>query len=770
MLVTLQRIVQHANAAADLDEALAIIVREVKVAMAVDVCSVYAKDPATGVHVLIASDGLNPASVGKVRMKRGEGIIGLVSAREELINLENAAEHPNYRYFPETGEDRYQGFLGVPLVHFRQLLGVLVVRQRERRLFDKTEEAFLFTVGAQLAGALSHAAGGGSLLDVGRGTPHLGKEMRGSPAAPGIAIGTIALPSPLANLEAVADRRPQDLALEEAAFRTAVSEVQAELRRSTEQSANHLPSEGRALFDVYALMLNDESLVTNTITRIHAGNWAPAALRDTIAELTRSLEQADAPYMRARAEDIRALGRRLLLCLRGEPTAIREYPAQTVLVGEEVSLLRIAQVPAGRLAGVVCLRSSGLSHTAVVAKGLGIPAVVALGHHAIEHLDGHAIVVDGYQGRVFIDPPQSILREYERIVGEQASISAKLRDLQHLPAETPDGIGVQVQVNVGLLSEVTVAKGSGAEGVGLYRTEFSFMIRDTFPVEEEQVGIYRQILESFAPQSVVMRTLDVGGDKPLPYFPMEETNPYLGLRGIRFTLSHPEIFVTQLRAMLRANAGLNNLKILLPMVSQVAEVKDTRDLIARVQHELKEEAQPFAPAPLGAMIEIPSAVYNVRALARYVDFFSVGTNDLTQYLLAVDRNDPHVSSLYADLDPSVIRALRSVVNAARRLDRPVSVCGEMAGDPAGVILLLGMGIDTLSMTAACVPRIKWVIRTVTAQRAKTILRRALTLDSAAAIHQLLHTELERAGLGELVSSATLGRTGPDARSDNARAK
>ena len=217
-----------------------------------------------------------------------------MSAREELINLENAAEHPKYRYFPETGEDRYQGFLGVPLVHFRQLLGVLVVRQRERRLFDKTEEAFLFTVGAQLAGALSHAAGGGSLLDVSR-RAHLGKEMRGSPAAPGIAIGTIALPSPLANLEAVADHRPQDVALEEAAFRTALSEVQAELRQSAEQSANHLPSEGRALFDVYALMLNDESLVTNTVTRIHAGNWAPAALRDTIVELTRSLEQADAP-------------------------------------------------------------------------------------------------------------------------------------------------------------------------------------------------------------------------------------------------------------------------------------------------------------------------------------------------------------------------------------------------------------------------------------------------------------------------------------------
>ncbi len=758
MLVTLQRIVQHANAATDLDEALAIIVREVKVAMTVDVCSVYVKDPTTGDHVLMATDGLNPDSVGMVRMKANEGIIGLVSAREETVNLENAADHPNYRYFPETGEDRYQGFLGVPLVHFRQLLGVLVVRQRERRSFDKKEEAFLFTVGAQLAGALDHAADGARLLDTRRRRAQRGKAIRGSPAAPGITIGTIVLPSAFSDLEAVADHKPHDLELEEAAFRTAVSAVQEELHQTVENTAGHLPAEGRELLDVYALMLEDDTLINGTVSRIHAGNWAPAALRDTIADVTRSLEQADSPYLRARAEDIRALGRRILLRLSGEAPEIREYPERTVLLGEEVSLMRITQVPAGRLAGVVCFRSSGLSHTAVVAKGLGIPAVVALGHHAFEHLDGHKIVVDGHQGRVFIDPPQSIIREYERIIEEEVSISAKLGEFRHLRAETPDGIEVKVQVNLGLRSEVPVATVSGADGVGLYRTEFSFMIRDTFPVEEDQFAIYREILESFAPQPVVMRTLDVGGDKPLPYFPMEETNPYLGLRGIRFTLSHPEIFVTQLRAMLRANAGLNNLKILLPMVSQAAEVKDTRDLIARVQHELEEEGQPFAVPSLGAMIEIPSAVYNIRALARYVDFFSVGTNDLTQYLLAVDRNDPHVASLYDDLDPSVIRALRSVVSAARALNRPVSVCGEMAGDPAGVVLLLGMGVDTFSVTTASVPRIKWVIRTVAQRRARSILRRALALDNAKAIHQLLHTELERAGLGELLRSTAARNT------------
>lgn len=710
MLDTLQHIVQQVNEAADLEEALAIIVHRVKEAMAVDVCSVYIKNATTGHYVLMASDGLNPESVGRVRLALNEGLVGLVAARQELVNLENAADHPAYRYIPETGEERYHSFLGVPLVHFRKLLGVLYIQRRARQLFAKDEVSFLVTIAAQLAGALSSAAPDGVITVLQNERPHSVSFNQGLPAAPGIAIGTIVLPSPFANLESVTDRRPQDIAMEEAAFREAVSAVQEELRTSAELMATRLPSEARAIFDVYALMLGSDSLVENTVARMRAGNWAPGALRDTIAEYAQAFDQMEDPYLGGRAEDIRAIGRRLLMYLQSDAREPREYPERSILLGDEVSLARIAEVPADRLAGIVCLRGSVLSHIAIVAKALGVPAVMGLGHLPVGDLEGRPIVVDGYQGRVFIDPSPIVIEEFERLVRAEKERTVELRKFRELPAETLDGVRVTLNVNIGLLSEANEVEESGADGVGLYRTEFTFMVRHSFPVEDEQYHVYRKILESFAPKPVTMRTLDVGGDKPLPYYPMEEDNPALGWRGVRFTLDHPEIFLLQLRAMLRANAGLNNLRVLFPMVSQVHEVKEAWELLDRAHREHLEEGRDSAMPPVGVMIEVPSAVYQVRELARHIDFVSIGTNDLTQYLLAVDRNNPNVARLYDSLHPAVLRVLRAVARVARRYDKPVSVCGEMAGDPAAMILLLGMDIDTFSMSAGSLPRIKWAIR------------------------------------------------------------
>lgn len=313
MLGALQHIVQQVNAAGSLEEALAIIVHRVKEAMDVDVCSVFVKDTTTGHYVLKASDGLNPESVGKVRLAPQEGLVGLVATRQELINLENAADHPSFRYFPESGEDRYRSFLGVPLVHFRQVLGVLAAQRRERRSFDDQEVAFLVTIGAQVAGSLSYAATGSSIPPAPHESGSRVSFIQGLPGAPGVAIGTIVLPSPFASLESIADRTPQDPDLEEAAFRQAISAVQEELRESAERMADRLPSEARAIFDAYILMLGQDSLVEDTLSRIRAGNWAPGAWRDTIAEHAQAFEQLEDPYLRARAEDIRAIGRRLLL-------------------------------------------------------------------------------------------------------------------------------------------------------------------------------------------------------------------------------------------------------------------------------------------------------------------------------------------------------------------------------------------------------------------------------------------------------------------------
>ncbi len=305
-------------------------------------------------------------------------------------------------------------------------------------------------------------------------------------------------------------------------------------------------------------------------------------------------------------------------------------------------------------------------------------------------------------------------------------------------------------MNVGLLTDIDVAANLGVDEVGLYRSEFPFMSRETFPMEHEQYEIYRKVLKAFAPKPVTMRTLDIGGDKPLSYFPTAEENPFLGWRGIRLTLDRPDIFLPQLRAMLRANVGLNNLRIMFPMIGQIDELKAARQAVDRARRELGEEGCECPAPSVGAMVEVPSALLSIPALSRYADFFSIGTNDLTQYLLAVDRNNPNVARLYNHLDPAVIRALHGVIRDARRCGKPVSVCGEMAADPGSAILLLGMGLETFSMSASAVLRIKWMIRSFSSQRAKLVVHRAMRMECADSVRNMLNDELGRAGLGELV--------------------
>ena len=750
MLAKLQEIVQRVNAAADLHEALEIVVHRVRAAMDTDVCSVYVRDPTTSQYVLMATEGLSPSSVGKIRMAAGEGIVGLVATRQEPVNLANAAEHPSFRYFPETGEQRFSGFLAVPLVHFRQSMGVLVVQQITQRVFANDEVAFLVTIGAQLAATLSYAALGSAIPPGEHGPSGPIGLIQGLPGAPGVTIGNIVLPSPLADLDAVADRAPDDIVEEEAGFRRAVRETQQELRASADRMEGRLTDETRAIFDAYVLILGQDDLVDEVVARIRGGNWAPGALREAIAEHAKVFDQAEDAYLRTRAEDIRAIGRRILFRLLSDVTVERQYPSDAVLLGDEVSLARVADVPHGKLRGIVCLRGSVVSHTAVLARGLGIPAVMGLGPRDVRSLDGHPIIVDGYRGRVFIDPLPAVVEEYRRLVQHEGQLSAKLAVLRDLEATTTDHVHVGLGLNVGLLTDIDVAANLDVDEVGLYRSEFPFMTRETFPMEEEQYEIYRKVLQAFAPKPVTMRTLDIGGDKPLSYFPITEENPFLGWRGIRLTLDRPDIFLPQLRAMLRANVGLNNLRIMFPMIGQIDEIKAARQAVDRACRELGEEGYECPAPSIGAMVEVPSALHSIPALSRYVDFFSIGTNDLTQYLLAVDRNNPNVARLYNHLDPAVIRALNGVIRDARRCGKPASVCGEMAADPGSAILLLGMGLGTFSMSASAVLRIKWVIRSFSSQRAKRVLYRAMRMECAETVRTMLDEELCRAGLGELV--------------------
>jgi phosphotransferase system, enzyme I, PtsP len=352
-----------------------------------------------------------------------------------------------------------------------------------------------------------------------------------------------------------------------------------------------------------------------------------------------------------------------------------------------------------------------------------------------------------------IEPSSVLLEEFERLVQEEAKLAEELGSLRDLPAETEDGVPVPMYLNAGLVSDIAPSLDSGIAGVGLYRTELPFLVRESFPGEEEQYQIYRQVLAAFAPKAVSMRTLDVGGDKALPYFTIQEDNPFLGWRGIRLTLDHPEIFLTQLRAMLRANAGLNNLQVMFPMISRVSELDEAMVLLEHAHRELTGNGMATGRPRLGAMIEVPSAVYLAKELAERADFLSIGTNDLTQYILAVDRNNQQVARLYDGLHPAVLRAVHHVVEAAHREGTPVTVCGEMAGDPAGAILLVGMGIDGLSMSYSSFPRVKWAIRQVTRQRACELLIQALAMPDEGAVRRLLNNAFEEAGLNALVQKA-----------------
>ena len=750
MLDTLRRTIQEVNRAPDLTRALSIIVARVKQAMVVDVCSVYLVDNERRQYVLMAADGYDREALGEVRLNFGCGLVGEVARREEALNLDNASDHPAYVFTSEIGEEPFHGFLGVPIIQHRNVLGVLVVRQRERRCFAEQEETFLFTLAAQLAGAISHAEASGDINRLLQGSDESRHALKGVSGTPGAAVGRACVVYPLANLEAIPDRVAEDIDAEIAGFHAAVAGVERDMRMMSARMVDILPVEDIALFDALILMLRSENLVDGTIEGIRAGNWAPGALRDTIGEHVTAFEDMEDPYLRERASDVRDLGRRILERLQSVAPVVRSFPPDTILVGEEVSASQLAEVPVSQLAGVVSARGSSASHVAILARALGIPAVMGVDDLPVGRLDGQELVIDGYQSRLFVRPSAAIRKEFQRLQQEEAELTDELQGLIELPSETLDGKRLPLYANTGLLTDITPSLRCGAEGVGLYRTEIPFLVRDRFPGEEEQRRTYRQVLEAFAPAPVTVRTLDIGGDKMLPYFPVEEDNPFLGWRGIRIALDHPEIFLCQVRAILRADVGLNNLQLLLPMISGVKEIDSALGLVKRAYEELLEEGEKLEYPKIGVMIEVPSAVYQIHAMAKRVDFFSIGTNDLTQYLLAVDRNNAQVAELFDALHPAVLRAIRQVVEDAHEVERPVSVCGEMAGDPAAALLLLGLGVDSLSMSSASLLRVKWAIRSFNMPQIQTLLDEAWQLEDAGAVRALLHGSLEEAGLGGLV--------------------
>lgn len=745
MLSSLRRIVQEVNAAPNLNAALKVIVERVKEAMSTDVCSIYLRDDE--MFTLRATNGLLASSIGHVSLAPNEGLVGFVAVREEPVNLEAAESHQKYQYFPETGEEKFNSFLGVPIIHQRKVLGVLVVQQKLKRRFDEGEEAFLVTMSAQLAAVIAHAEVTGGIEAL---TRRQETRFWGVAGAPGVAVGNCIVVSPLADLNAVPYQTTENIDEELSFFQRCLALVRVDVKTLGDELEKRLNKEERVLFDAYLGILDDASLGGDVNNKIRSGVTAQYAWSRVILDYISVFSSMEDGYLRERASDVRDLGSRVLSYLQKSSHHKLSYPDQTILVGDDLSASVLAEIPEGKLAGIVSLRGSSNSHVAILARSMGIPTVMGAVDLPFTHLDGHEIIVDGYRGSVYTDPSVNVRDYYQSILNEDRLMVASLESIKDLPCVTTDDHRVALWVNTGLVADAMLSLERGAEGVGLYRTEVPFMLRDRFPSEEEQRAVYRDQLETFAPHMVTMRTLDIGGDKSLPYFPIMEENPFLGWRGIRVTLDHPEIFLAQVRAMLKASVGLNNLRIMLPMVSNVTELEIAQMLIYRAYDELLEEGFAVEMPPVGVMIEVPAAVHQAREYAERVDFISVGSNDLTQYLLAVDRNNSRVADLYHSLHPSVLRALKIIVDEAHLENIPVSICGELAGDPAAALLLVAMGYDVLSMSATNLLKVKSVIRGVSLKHAQNLLAKTMSLPDTDSINRFLEQAFKDAGLQRLL--------------------
>lgn len=754
MLAELRRIVQSVAGARSFGDAVSALVRDVRRALGVEVCSVYLADRTVGAYVMVANEGLAESAVGATRLDAEIGLVGLVGRRAEPINLDDAPAHPAYHLVPEIGEEAFSAFLGVPIIHHRQVLGVLVVQQRERRRFDEAEEAFLVTLAAQLAAVMAHAQAtgdAGALIDAEFDSHNVC--FKGVPGAPGVAIGQAVVLKASADLASVPSREAEDITTELMLFDRAIEAARAEIEHVGEQLASSLPPEELALFDVYLHMLDDAAMADEVRSHIRAGQWAQGALRQVIVEHVGRFETMDDAYLRERGSDVKELGQRVLAHMQELNTPKVHFPDRAILVSEEVTPSMLAEIPADKLVAVVSMRGSGNSHVAILARALDVPTVMGTIDLPIYQIGGSPLIVDGFYGEVIGNPNERALQRYRELVDAERGFAQELEGLRDLPCVTKDGHRIRLWVNIGLVSDITRSLDRGAEGIGLFRTEVPFITAERFPTEEEQRALYREHMEAFEPRPVTMRTLDIGGDKSLSYFPIVEENPFLGWRGVRVTLDHPEIFLIQVRAMLKANEGLKgDLRIMLPMISSLDETLEAKALVAQAYQEVLDEGLDVKPPQVGVMVEVPAAVYQARALAKVVDFLAVGSNDLTQYMLAVDRNNPRVAELFQETHPAVISALREVAKAAHAERKPVGICGEFAGTPIGAVLCMAMGFDVLSMNATNLPRVKWVIRNIKRMQARRMLAKVLKMNTATEVRDYMLGELLAHGLEKVVPS------------------
>ncbi|QZN95331.1 phosphoenolpyruvate--protein phosphotransferase [Symbiopectobacterium purcellii] len=744
MLTRLREIVEKVAAASRLNDALDLLVNETCQAMDTEVCSIYLADHDRQCYYLMATRGLKKPRGRLITLAFGQGIVGLVGQRAEPINLADAQAHPSFKFIPSVKEQHFRSFLGVPIIHRRQLLGVLVVQQREHRQFDKNEESFMVTLAKQMAAILSLTQIK-ALFGQYRQT-----RLKALVASSGVAIAPGWMDSSQPSLELVFPASSLDSERERSRLTQALEEANAEFRRFSKRFSASAQKESAAIFDLYSHLLSDARLKRELFQEVDDGNVAEWAVKLVIERFAAQFAVLQDAYLRERAGDFRALGQRLLFHLDDSVTSSERWPPHFILVADELTATLLADVPQDRLAGVVVHDGAANSHAAIMVRAMGIPTLMGADIQP-ELLHQRTLILDGYRGELLVDPEPTLLQEYQRLLSEDNALTRLAEDDMQRPAVLKSGERMQVMLNAGLSAEHEQRFINLVDGVGLYRTEVPFMLQSGFPSEDEQMAQYQGMLQLYPSRPVVLRTLDIGADKQLPYLPISEENPCLGWRGIRVTLDQPEIFLIQVRAMLRANAETGNLRILLPMVSSLEEVDEACRLIAQAAAEVRELVGHALPEPrIGVMIEVPSMLFLLPHLASRIDFVSVGTNDLTQYLLAVDRNNPHVASLYDSLHPSMLQALAGIARECQRLDLEVSVCGEMAGEAMGSLVLTGLGYRTFSMNGRSVARVKYLLRQLVLAEVQTLTQRLLAARSASEVRQWIALFLEERGLGGLV--------------------
>lgn len=684
------------------------IVRQISGLMVAEVCSIYFKRQ-DGTLELFATEGLNAEAVHETRLNRGEGLVGRAAETAAPVNVPEAQQHPAFSFRPETGEEAYHSLLAVPILRGGVVLGVIVIQNQTPREYSEEDVEVLQTTAMVVAEHLVSGDVARAMVgeDINRS---LSVATSGSAISDGIALGHVVLHEPRV---VVSKLLSEDTEEEAARLERAVRDLRASIDDMLAHETVSHAGAHRDVLEAYRLFANDRGWLRRMHAAVREGLTAEAAVeRVQNGTRARMLRQND-PFWRERLRDLDDLSDRLLRILAGRTTAALEHldlPEDTVLIARHMGPAELLDYDSNRLRGLVVEEAGPQSHVAIVARALGIAAVGEVPDIFESLASGDEIIVDGETGQVHLRPSAEVIAAYNDKVRFRARRQQQYQALRDEPAVTKDGVEVNLYMNAGLMADMAHLEETGADGIGLFRTELQFMIVSTFPRFEQQTRTYQQILDAAAGKPVVFRALDIGGDKALPYLQQpKEDNPALGWRAIRLALDRPALFRLQVRALLRAAAG-GELRLMVPMVSTAAEIVQARSLVASEQDRARKRGDPLPEkVMIGAMIEVPSILLELDALMQCVDFVSVGSNDLLQFLYAADRSNPLVAARYDPLSVASLRALAMVREAGERNMVPVNLCGEFAAQPLQAMALVGLGYRSLSIAPAAIGPVKKMI-------------------------------------------------------------